>query len=134
MTEGIDYGLLEIASERAKLIDWLTGRLVEQADLHRDDALRAAGLVAAIFQNDLQDADSYRWLSTEIQKTMADPDGWDFDEAETSALMRYIEHTVQATHGDCDRCGRHVMANEHFELLGRTQSGDPIIACMECIG
>jgi hypothetical protein len=133
MTGEIDYGLLDMHSERTKMINWIAHRIVIRGNVPPEDAMRAATVVFWTFWIDLRDADSYRWLRDEIMKTMPDPDGWDYDEAEPSALMRYIEHMATATHGDCDRCGRRVMAGEHFELVDRTPSGDPVIVCMECI-
>lgn len=134
MTEGIDYRMLDIPAERGKLIEWLTGRLTEQIEGFGEYPARAAAaIVVAIFANDLRDAEAFRWLDDKIIGTMADPDGWDFDESPESGRMRYIDHLVTAHHGDCSECGRKIMANEQYELVGHTREGDPVLTCTGCI-
>lgn len=102
-------------------------------------AQTAAELAFGVLDNELEDAASYRWLRTEICKTMADPDHWDGDEGEESVLIRYVQHLAAASHGDCGTCGRRIVASEMFDAVDNVGnsvwSGSPdtsVVYCQEC--
>lgn len=42
-------------------------------------------------------AEAYRYLVGEIEKTMADPNAWDGDEAEEVILARYVRHLAETS-------------------------------------
>lgn len=127
--------------QRQQLVEELARRMAAQLDgLGWVDALRSAGLAVTLLHNELRDAAGYRWLRTEMCKTMADPDHWDGDESEESVLARYVQHLAAASHGECDRCGRRIAASERFDAIDNVGNsvleGSPataVVICGECV-
>jgi hypothetical protein len=132
--------LLDIPAYREKLVAQLADRLEEQdTDLLRGQALGAASLMVTLFEGDLRHTEDYRLLRDAMCRTMADPDVWDGDGSEVGMLIDYVQHLATATHGDCERCDRPVMASEKFEAVDNVGNSVPmdspdrrIIICEEC--
>lgn len=89
---------------------------------HVGAALAAAAAIDGL-EAELRDASSYRYLRSQIENTMADPNDWDRDAAEDSVLADYVRHLAAATHGICLRCGESIMASEIYEDVETNQSG-----------
>ncbi len=114
--------------ERQQIVAALTEHLKRQpafAADHAGAALAAAAAVDYLF-TELAHAAAYVWLRTEMMKTMPDPDHWDGDESEESVLARYVQHLALASHGDCDGCGRKILAGEMFDAVGNVGNSVPM--------
>lgn len=128
--------------ERLRIIVALTGHLKRQpafATDHAGAALAAAAAVDYLF-TELGHAAAYVWLRTEMMNTMPDPDQWDGDEPEECVLARYVQHQALASHGDCDRCGRKILAGELFDAVGNVGNSVPMgspetvaVLCGTCV-
>lgn len=119
-------------SIRMAMIEELAKRLAKLG-LSEHQSYEAALLAFDELENELQDAASYRWLRDGICRTMADPDAWDGDEGEEEVLLRYVGHLAQASHGNCERCGRRIKATEQFEQLPDHPGDIPHRICRDCI-
>ena len=128
--------------ERLRITVALTEHLKRQPVLagdHTTAALSAAAAVDYLF-GELADAAGYIWLRTEICKTMADPDAWDGDDTEQGVLAGYVRHLAKASHGECHRCGRRIVASERFDAVDNVGNsvleGSPetaAVICEECV-
>ncbi len=132
--------------EREQMHNALLERVVEVFRLTGNTSPDPAvlGRVISIVQDslftELGNAAAYVWLRTEMTKTMPDPDCWDGDEPEECVLARYVQHQALASHGDCDRCGRKILAGEMFDAVGNVGNSVPMgssetaaVLCGSCV-